>query len=189
MRETTKWNAKARDERDKKIGYKGKGWERQQNGITEPITVQRHVFEVDNNKLKRKLVFIFSDSILNQVDKERLSNDRYEVKLESRGGCTIEGMYTHLPSVLPLKPQYILLHLGTNDCTNNTSDSVLKRLITLKKHIEKLLPSCKVCFSLPTLRTNTIIQNLNTKLKKWNYLLEITRTKWNRIWYGRVTFQ
>ena len=151
------------------------GLGRQENGITEPITIQK-VFEVSNNKQKRKLVFIFSDSILNQMDKERLSDHEYTVKVEGHGGCTIEGMYTHLPSVLPLKPQYILLHLGTNDCTINTSDSVLKRLITLKKHIENLLPSCKVCLSLPTLRTdnttaNTIIKNLNTKLKKSNYML------------------
>ena len=77
-----------------KMGYKSKGLVREENGITEPISVQKQVFKVDNNKQKRKLVFILSDSIQNQMDKER-RDDKYEVKLESHGGCTIEGMYTH----------------------------------------------------------------------------------------------
>ena len=58
----------------------------------------------------------------------------------------------------------------------STSDKVLKELERLKTHIHKALPSCTIYYSLPTPRTdnnkaNVIIRNLNTKLKKSNYLL------------------
>ena len=43
-----------------KMGYKGKGLGRQENRITEPITVQKHVFKVDNNRAEKKVViYIF----------------------------------------------------------------------------------------------------------------------------------
>ena len=51
-----------------------------------------------------------------------------------------------------------MLHIGTNDCANKTSDEVLNEITKLAQHIEIVL-------SLPTMRTdsnraNVIIRNL-----------------------------
>ena len=52
----------------------------------------------------------------------------WDVKVHCHGGCTIKCMYTHLAPVVKLKPEFILLHVGTNDCSNKTSDEVMNEL-------------------------------------------------------------
>ena len=100
----------------------------------------------------------------------------HKVTKYCHGGCTIECMHSHLKKLSQCKPEYVLLHIGTNNCVNSTSDEVLNKLKHLKEDIEKRLPSCIVYISLPTIRTdntqaNTIIRNLNVKLNQLNYLL------------------
>ena len=87
------------------------------------------------------------------------------------GGCTVQCLYTHLTWAFNYLPQHIIIHVGTNDCARKISDIVLKELFDLKTYILKVLPSCKVWISLPLVRTdnnvaNTVIRNLNTKIKK-----------------------
>ena len=114
--------------------------------------------------------------MLNGIAEQRLSNNRYKVIKYCHGWCTIECMHSHLKKLLQCKPEYVLLHIGTNNCVNSTSDEVLNKLKHLKEDIEKRLPSCTVYISLPTIRTdntqaNTIIHNLTVKLNQLNYLL------------------
>ena len=59
------------------------------------------------------------------MDTERLSNSRYEVRKYSHGGCKFKCMYSHLLEVFKEKPDYILLHIGGNNCINSTSDEIL----------------------------------------------------------------
>ena len=85
-----------------------------------------------------------------------------DVSVSCHGGCTIRCMYTHLGEVLKTKPDYVLLHMGTNDSCNNTSDVILNEFIKLGEFLEMALPDSKVILSLPTIRTdnhkaNTII--------------------------------
>ena len=80
-------------------------------------------------------------------------------------------MYNHLPNVLAKNPDYILLHVSTNDCMSKTSDEVLLDLTKIKQHIETLLPSCTLIISQPIVRADNnkaaqIVKNLNTKIKR-----------------------
>ena len=151
-----------------KMGFRGNGLGKAEDGITEPVTIQPRAIN------KEKLLYIASSSMMNQMDEKRLSRHNMDVKVRCHGGCTVKCMYTHLPEMFNLKPDYILLHIGSNDCTRKTSDEVLREMIKLIEYIEKTLPLSKIILSLPIIRAdnnkaNTIQKNLKFKLKRLFY--------------------
>ena len=50
-----------------------------------------------------------------------------------------------------MKPETIILHLGTNNAPSMTSNGIVDELLKLKSDIHA---SCKVIFSTPTIRTD-----------------------------------
>ena len=165
-----------------KTGYKGKGLGKMENGITEPISIKplgpmqhgalgKSNMQENRHNQKKKVLVIESSSMLNQMDENRLSRHNIDVKVRSHGGCTVKCMYTHLPELFNLKPDYIILHIGSNDCTSKTSDEVLAEINNLTAYITKELPYSKLIISLPIVRTdssrsNKIQQNLKVKLQR-----------------------
>ena len=123
-----------------RMGYKGKGLGKSENGIENVITVEsKDSFErPKNDKLnkERKLVYILSDSLLNQLDQTKLSRT-HDVVMKCHGGCTIKCAYTHLPEMIQHNPDFILIHLGTNDCTKNTSCEIKNGLNELLTFIQR----------------------------------------------------
>ena len=121
-----------------KMGYNGKGLGKKENGIRDPIEIKtkrslNEEVKATNchTKTKKTTVCVLSDSMLNQINGEKLSKTK-EVTVMSCGGCTVKCMYTHLPKVFIMNPKHIVLHIGTNDCTKKTSDQVLEELTNLK---------------------------------------------------------
>ena len=111
--------------------------------------------------------------MLNQLDQEKLSR-KCEVIVQCHGGCTIRCVYAHLPDMTELKPEFVLIHVGTNDCTTKTSCEVKKELVNLSKYIRSKLPATKLIISLPIVRSdnkiaNQIVKTLNLKLRKSHY--------------------
>ena len=114
--------------------------------------------------------------MLNQMDEERLSRGNIKVKVRCHGGCTIKCMYSHLPEMFDLKPDFVLLHIGSNDCfgSGKSSDDILQEIRKLVEYISRNLPSSKIIMSLPIVRAdssvaNAIQKNLNFKLKRLFY--------------------
>ena len=107
------------------------------------------------------------------MDEVRLSGN-VDVKVRSHGGCKIKCLYTHLPEMFQLKPDFVLLHIGSNDCSEKTSDDVLREIKTLVSYIKSVLSNTTVIISLPTVRTDStrasaIQKNLGIKLRKLFY--------------------
>lgn len=158
------------------MGFKGKGLGKKEDGIINPIQFNVQRFSgMENNQVKRKSIYIASDSILNQVDGDRLSRT-FDIKVKSLGGCTIQRMISHLPEIIESKPDHVIYHIGTNDVVNKTSDEVLEQIHTLIRLTRKLLPTTNVIISTlinrsDNTKANTIIKNLNHKLKRTNYRL------------------
>ena len=122
--------------------------------VTENIYTQKISEENKTHKWPRNTILIASDSICNQIDEKRLSK-KYNVKVRAFSGASINDMYWYLHPLLVKVPDYVLLHVGTNDCTTNTADKILNDLLKLKHHIEKTLPKCTVILSQPIMRTDT----------------------------------
>ena len=99
-------------------------------------------------------MLIATDSIFNQIDEKRLSR-KYNIKVRSFSSATIENMYWYLHPWLKKEPDYLLLHVGTNNCTMDLPETILCNLLCLKQYIESVLLSCKVILSKQIVRTDS----------------------------------
>ena len=51
--------------------------------------------------------------------------------------------------IIAKQPDYLILQVGTNDATTNTSRKMIDDLLMLKSNILKQLPNCRVLFPDP----------------------------------------
>ena len=85
----------------------------------------------------------------------------------------INDMNHHLMLIIAKRPDYLILHVGTNDATTNTSRKIIDDLLMLKRNILKQLPNCRVLVSKPTVRidhgkANLTLRNVNKNLETLN---------------------
>ena len=88
-------------------------------------------------------------------------------------GARINDMNHHLMPIIAKQPDYLILHVGTNDATINTSRKIIDNLVMLKCHILKQLPNCRVIISKPTVqidhgKANLTLGNVNKHLEILN---------------------
>ena len=99
-------------------------------------------------------VAIVGDSIMLGIREELLKTDKHSVKVRFFRGGTIEDMEDNIKPILKREPDYIILHVGTNNATNSTARDILDKLLQLKSKILNARKSCKVIISQPTLRSD-----------------------------------
>ena len=164
-------NAVPRNNMDN-MGYKGGGLGRKENGTTEALfhDTQNLFSDTDNNNNNKKRLMIFSDSMFKGIDKKEISKD-LNIDMHCHGGCTIECMYTHVEQIGREKTDFARIHVGTSNCTPNTSDEVIAKLNELYEHVRNISPLTEVFLSLPTIRlddhrANSILGNLNKKMRR-----------------------
>ena len=128
-------------------------------------------------KWPKGTVAIVGDSIMSGIREELLKTDKHNVKVRFFRGGTIEDMEDNIKPVLKREPDYIILHVGTNNATNSTARDILDKLLQLKSKIINARKSCKVIISQPTLRSddqksaevfnnyfNSIVEKLNIQI-------------------------
>ena len=117
---------------------------------------------------RRGTTLIVGDSLIYGLDESRLKN----CKVRVFPGASIEDMYYNIVPLIRKKPTTIILHAGANNCVNDNSNQIIKKLLRLKGFILRKLPYCTVTFSsliyrfdepkaqLTTLMTNKNLMNL-----------------------------
>ena len=115
---------------------------------------------------------IVGDSMVNGIDEKRLQKHG-NVKVFYFSGARINDMNHHLMPIIAKQPDYLILHVGTNDATTNTSRKIIDDLLMLKCNILKQLPNCRVIVSKPTIRidhgkANLTLRNVNKHLETLN---------------------
>ena len=113
--------------------------------------------KVDNpnehiHKWPKNTILVASDSMLSNLDERRLSKNKFNVKVRSFSGSTVSDMYFYSYPLLRKQPDYVILHVGTNDCVGHTSDQVLRDLLALRQNIETVISGVKVILSQPVSR-------------------------------------
>ena len=115
-------------------------------------------------------MLITGDSMLNGIEESKLQM-KFNVKLRAFSGATTEDMHSYLKPLLKKEPTTVILHIGTNDATENgiDSDTLVKRILDLKDEIETNVHGCKVIISLPirrkdNLKANKILSDVREKI-------------------------
>ena len=68
-------------------------------------------------KWPKRTVVIVGDSIMSGIREELLKTDKHNVKAKFFRGGTIEGMEDNIKPILKREPDYIILHVRTNNAT------------------------------------------------------------------------
>ena len=76
-------------------------------------------------------IFITGDSILSGLQPGLLSQQR-KVKVKTFSGANVRDMHDNIKPVLWHKPEYIILHIGTNDVLNLPPNEILDKISELK---------------------------------------------------------
>ena len=92
---------------------------------------------------------IVGDLILAGIDKIRLSFGKHKVKVRYFPGARTDDMYDYMKPLLWKLPNYIILHVGTNDAVSNISREILDKILKLKTYMQKELPKCQITISTP----------------------------------------
>ena len=95
-----------------------------------------------NAQWKPRTTLIIGDSMLNGLDEKRLKN----CKVTAFPGSSIEDMHFHIIPLLRKRPSTIIMHIGCNNCVDDTSSEIMKKLTSLKEFILSQL-DCKLIFS------------------------------------------
>ena len=78
---------------------------------------------------------------------EKRSSKKYPVKVCPFPGASANDMHHYLRPLLQKCPDTVILHVGTNNCVNESSRIVLDKILNLKTFIQNSLPQCKVIIS------------------------------------------
>ena len=105
---------------------------------------------------------IVGDSMINGIDEKRLS--------QKFGNVKVFDLNHYIVPIIKNKPDYLLLHVGTNDATTNSSRKIVGDLLMLRTNISKQLSNCRIVLSKPTIRhdhgkANLTIRNVNEHLE------------------------
>ena len=166
----------------KKMGYDGRGLGKDGNGIVNPITIQDTkplgIMKPDAQNYRRHRVnskvrpwpkgttLIAGSSLLLGIQESKLQ--KYKCKVRPFPGAIIDDMYDYLNPLLKKNPSNIILHIGSNDAPDKTTEEIAYEIIHLKEFIESVLPSVKIFWSCPILRFDNMKANIVLReLSQW----------------------
>lgn len=91
---------------------------------------------------------VTSDSMLNYIDKISMSR-KFNLNVWSFPGVKIDDKYHYLILLLDKKPNYMILHVDTNNAVDINGSEVVQKLLKLKEFVNGKTPDCKIVLSRP----------------------------------------
>ena len=125
----------------------------------------------DVHQWPRGTVAIIVDSMVSVFKKEFLLNKKHQVKVRCCRGATVEDMFDYVKPILKRKPDYVVLHVGTNNAKDITLWNILDKILQLKTAALDSDKNCKVILSQSVARMDDgkagfTISKLNDLLEK-----------------------
>ena len=108
-----------------------------------------NVYKFDTHPWTTNTILTSGDSIINRINEKRISANFKSVKVRCFSGATIDGMYFSLIQLLRKKPAALVLHVGTNNSSNEASFQIYDKLLNLVHFVKENDPNCHVVLSSP----------------------------------------
>ena len=94
---------------------------------------------------------VTGDSMFGHIDETRMSR-KFKVKVRPFSGAKTEDMFHYLVPLLEKMPDYVILHVGTNDAIDYEASDIAKKILQVKEFVKLRVPNCKVIISRPIKR-------------------------------------
>ena len=91
------------------------------------------------------------ETMLGDIDETQMSR-KFKVKVRPFPGAKTEDMFHCLVPLLEEMPDYVILHVGTNDAMDYEASAIVKKILQVKEFIKLRIPNCKVIISRPIKR-------------------------------------
>ena len=96
---------------------------------------------------------------------------KFNVKVRRFLGAKISDMDHSVTPILYKKPDYTVLHVGTNDAVDSQASVIVDKLLQLKCFVKEKLPNCKIVLSRPIRRAESkvatqVVDDVITQLKQ-----------------------
>ena len=124
----------------------------------------------DVHQWPRGTVAIIVDSMVSVFKKEFLLNKKHQIKVRCCRGATVEDMFDYVKPILKRKPDYVVLHVGTNNAKDITLWNILDKILQLKTAALDSDKNCKVILSQSVARMDD--EKAGFTISKLNDLLE-----------------
>ena len=156
----------------------------QKNEITQNMTSHESLKDAKNvqqsqqkkNVNSRNQVFVCGDSLLNNIVGNGISSKKVKSIVRNFPGADSEDMIDYLkPILVKKKPQYLILHVGTNDVTSGCNTA--ENLENIQKMITDLSPDTELIISKLIIRDDK--PGMSDKVASVNRILENFAEKYN----------
>ena len=108
--------------------------------------------------------------MISGLEEELLLNKKHQVKVRCCRAATVEDMFDYAKLILKRKPDYDILHVGTNNAKDMTSRSILNKFLELKTTVLDSDKKYKVILFQPMTRVDD--GKAGFTISKVNALLE-----------------
>ena len=114
-----------------------------------PLMSVNNAYNFDAHPWPKNTILIAGDSMINGINEKRISTNFKSVKVRCFSGATIDDMYFNLIPLLRKKSVALVLHVGTNNSSNETSFQIYDKLLNLVHFVKESNPNCRVILSSP----------------------------------------
>ena len=138
--------------------------------FSNPHMSVNNVYNFDAHPWLKNTILIAADSMINGINEKRISKNFKSIKIRCFSGDTIDDMYFNLIPLLRKKPVALVLHVATNNSSNETFQ-IYNKLLNLFHFIKENNPNCHIVLSSPIDRLDDgkavlTIERLNSLLSE-----------------------
>ena len=117
--------------------------------VPNPLLSVNNVYNFDAHPWPKNTILKTGDSMINGINEKRISTNFKFVKVRCFSGATLDDMYFNPIPLLRKKPAALVLHVGTNNSSNETSFQIYDKPLNLDHFIKENNPNSHVVLSSP----------------------------------------